>query len=254
MVQKNSRVVGEGLRQELLIVDIHEPEDATKKFETQQIQTLVIGLNSAGLADYAWVATDGHIIQLERKQNNELLASLDDVERQLRQQYGLAQENGLLIEGLTAPITTSRGTFCGVYKLTQDRKFAALTDKSGIPYREFVAWCYRLDKSGVTVYQTVDWDDTVQTIAALFRNSQKPEHTTLQRYIKPKITLQDYNPHILMLMSIPNCLMGEVRARALIDRFGTFWNVIHATESELCSVVGIGQKLTRQILRGVGKE
>ena len=88
---------------------------------------------------------------------------------------------------------------------------------------------------------------------AWYKSSQKEEHTTLRRYIKPRVNPKAFDPAVLTLMGIEGVQLGEVRAKALIKQFGSVWEVVNAPLSELVSVEGIGPGLASKLLEVIGR-
>ena len=205
-----------------LIVDSFEPTKDIIPLLQQSIPVTIYDLNLDGYADYFWTANDLHTIQAERKQNGELLADMDHVEVQLRKQYDKAEENLLIIEGFI--IQSPQG--CLTLKRSRDGRFFYTDREYRSRYGELLSWLYQLDKSGITVYFTPDLQGTASLLVALYNNSQKEEHTTLNRYLKPKIYLAEHNPQVINLMYLQGANLGEERAKALIERFGTLWGVL----------------------------
>ncbi len=116
---------------------------------------------------------------------------------------------------------------------------------------------------GVTekAVETFDYTATAMTLVALYQNAQKEEHKTLRRYIKDRIYIESYNPHVLNLMSVKGGGIGEEKAKALIDRYGTFWYVINQSVEELAeTLVGeegkekkLGVKSVQRLFKAIGR-
>lgn len=233
-----------------LLVDIFEPDEMLPLLN-QSITAFKESMNSKGYADYWWRAIDEHSIQYERKQAGELLSSLDEVEEQLRRQYDSADENGLIIQGIVHPAPNNR---CAVYFPTKGDKFFVRDGYYNISYTGFMAWLNQLDKAGITIVNVTSLESVASTLVALYNNSLKEEHMTLRRYIKDKIRIHPYNPHILTLMGVAGGGLGEVRARALIEEFETAWTVMNLEVDELCEVEGIGKSVAIKFLKALGRE
>lgn len=233
-----------------LIVDSFEPVREIVPLLQQSIPVTVANLNLSGFADYFWTAVDNHTIQAERKQNGELLSSLSDVEIQLRKQYNKTSENILLIEGF---IIKSPDGYCQTLKRSKDNRFFYLDKEYKTRFAALLSWLYQLDKSGITTYSTADLMGTASLLSALYSNSQNPEHTTLNRYLKPKIYIEEQNPQIKNLMMLEGVNLGPEKSKALIDRFGTLWGVLVQDEEVLMSVSGIGKTIARKILKSAGR-
>lgn len=110
-----------------------------------------------------------------------------------------------------------------------------------VSYTGLQAWKSQLDKAGVTIVETFDYTATAMTLVALYQNSQKLEHKTLRRYIKEKIYVEGMNPHVLNLMSVKGGGIGEEKAKALIERYGTFWYTINQSVEDLAETMVGGE-------------
>ena len=90
-------------------------------------------------------------------------------------------------------------------------------------------------------------------LVELYHFYQKKEHTTLQRYIKTKIYPKPFNPHVETLMGIRGVNLGEKRAKALIEEFGTVWMVLLQEPEDLAKVEGIGPITAKRLLEAIGR-
>jgi len=238
---------------------------------TQSVEVTKMDLNHAlGIADYFWYACDGHRVQVERKQIDEILSGMDSVEEQLtREMSNGVEETLLLIERFCEPIPGNRAavqTYTrppeGLRKLL--RKILKHDDvlvpghQYNVSYIGLQAWKSQLDKVGITIVETFDWQATVHTLIALYNNSQKLEHTTLRRYIKDRIITTERNPHVLSLMGIKNGGVGEEIAKALIERYGTFWYTINQEPEGLAeTLIGnkrLGTIRAKKLLEAIGRK
>ncbi len=236
----------------LIIIDTFEP-DSIEALMSSSVDTMRKGLEPLGNADYLFFACDGHSIQIERKQAGELLSSIEKVEEQLRRELPNADETILLWEGVIEPVMAQNGANCMAYHKAKGGDILV----PGRPYNQnyggLQAWFSQLDKCGVTVVNTTSMVATALTIVALYRSAQKPEHTTLRRYIKEKIHIETFNPHVLSLMGIEGAMIGEVKAKALIKRFDSLWGVISQSPEELAKTEGLGITTATKLLRAVGR-
>lgn len=243
-----------------MMLDIMEPvriEDLVR----QSVDVIRIGLNGKGMADYLWFCCSGHRIQVERKQADELLASIDAVEEQLqRELQNGVEETILLIEGICEPVLGLR-TAIQTWHRAKDRNILIPGKVHNCSYTGYKAWQSQLDKAGVTIVETFDYTATAMTLVALYQNSQKEEHKTLRRYIKDRIHIGSQNPHILSLMSIKGAGIGEERAKAIISRYGTFWYAINQPPEDLAeTLVGeegkekrLGMKAVERLFKSIGR-
>ncbi len=218
--------------------DIFEP-DQIRDLLNQVTPVSVIALNSQGFADYMWTGCDGHTIQVERKQIDEILSDINHVEEQLGREVVRADETILVWEGSYEPVYGIKPT-CQSWKKSHKGDVMVPSRTYRLSYSMVQAWFYQLDKCGITNFNTCDYWATAIALGAWYNSSQASEHTTLRRYIKERINLkaamkennvhitpESINPHIYNLMAIRGADIGEVKAKALIARFGTYWYCIN---------------------------
>jgi len=243
----------------MIFIDTFEPTNIEDILKTT-VATTRMTLNHGGenIADYLWFACDSHRIQVERKQIDEILSDLDGTEEQLRRELGNDVEETILVyEGTCEPIPQMNKQAVQSWKLGRNGKIMIPSHKYNISYTGLQAWFSQLDKAGITVIHTCHYIGTAMTLVALYNNSQKVEHTTLRRYIKDKITVTPYNEHVINLMSIKGANLGEVRAKALIDRYGTFWYTINQEPQDLAeTLVGdkkLGMATVSKLMKAIGR-
>jgi len=203
-------------------------------------------LSKTGLLDAFWTAVDNHTITLERKEVHDFVHRVDDLEAQLKNAMNKADEILLLIEGIIEPIDNSTV----LYRQKKDGSLFFRERVVNRPYLYYMNFIWRLDKLGVSTFWTATPNATAITLVGMVQSSNKPEFTTFRRYLKQKPVIGTPNPQILKLMGLG---LGETRATSLIERFGTVWNVLNASEDELLKVTGIGEKTIKELLEGIGK-
>ena len=254
----------------MLFMDVHEPYPIWELL-TQSVEVFKPepGLNQQGYADYMWIACDGHRVQIERKQIDEILSSMDSVEEQLtREMSNGVEETLLLIERFCEPISGNRaavqtytkppeGLRKLLFKILKHDNVLVPGHSYNVSYIGLQAWKSQLDKAGITIVETFDWQATAHTLIALYNNSQKLEHTTLRRYIKDRIVTTKRNPHVLTLMGVKNGGVGEEIAKALIERFGTAYYALSQDVDSLAETV-VGEKRfgpirAKKLLRAFGR-
>ena len=254
----------------MMFVDTYEPYSIWELL-TQSIDVAKMALNHGpeGYADYLWLAFDGHRIQVERKQIDEILSGMDSVEEQLtREMSNGVEETILLIERFCEPIPGNRAAVQsytrpqeGLRKLLKrilkHEDVLIPGHKYNVSYGGLQAWKSQLDKAGITIVETFDWQATVHTLVALYKNSQKEEHTTLRRYIKDHIITTERNPHVLTLMGVKGGGVGEEIGKALIERFGTaHYALTQDVDSLAETVVGekrLGPLRAKRLLKAFGR-
>lgn len=240
----------------MIFIDQFEPKEIEALIQqTVSVTRMSLNHGPIGIADYMWFACDGHRIQVERKQIDEILSSLDGTEEQLgRELANGIEETALIYEGTCEPIPNLKQAV-QTWKLAKGGKVMVPSHKYNISYTGLQAWFSQLDKAGITVIHTCHYIGTAMTLVALYNNSQKGEHTTLRRYIKEKITIHPFNQHIVTLMSIKGGGLGEAKATALIERYGTVWYTLTQPAEDLAeTLVGDEEgKMKRLGMPTVGK-
>lgn len=237
----------------MIYIDTFEPVEL-EKLLAQACPIQRQSLNAMGFADILCYAADGHRIQIENKQIDEVLSAIDDTEDQLRRQYDKAEESLLCIRGIAEPAVDGIQTYIPSNKgmiYHKSRKHR------GMSYSGWRSWLYSLDKAGITVLEVPNLTAMAIAISSIYHNSQKAEHQTLRRYIKPKKNLTEEGDeprdYVLTLMGIIGANLGEKRARALIRTFTTPFGVFCRSDEEIAAVEGMGPTLARRLLQGVGR-
>ena len=240
----------------VMIVDVFEA-DLIYNLLKQSIEVVRQNLVPLGMPDYVWFSYDGRRVGVERKTWGEILSDPDHVEEQLRREMTTVNEICLLIEGVAESTqwgvdTYTKSTGKPYYKL-QHSYGTPKYPQSGL-YHRIQSWLWQLDSCGISSYRTTNSHDTASALVAWYKSSQKEEHTTLRRYIKPRINPKAFDPAVLTLMGIAGVELGEIRAKALIDYFGSVWAVVNAPMSVLVDVDGIGPGLARKLIDALGRE
>jgi ERCC4-type nuclease len=239
----------------MILCDIHEPDtiiNLLKQITMADKQSL----NTKGIADYFWFTVDNLRIQVERKQVTEILGGMDRVEEQLRRELPEADETYLLIEGIICPseygCEAYRRSWSNHQVLVKTRDYGTqLRPQVGL-YSKYQAWRWQIDKAGISIYDTSCEEATAIAISAWYKNSQKEEHTTLKRYIRNKIYIEEYNPQVLNLMGIEGAKIGEVKAKALVAKYGTLYSIAMQPPEELCTTNGISINDAKRLLDCLG--
>ncbi len=101
---------------------------------------------------------------------------------------------------------------------------------------------------GIPIIPTRSEEDTAAMIMRLAIREQMHERTPIQvRTEKKPLTL--YEQQLYIVESLPN--IGPVTAKKLLEEFGSVKNIINASQSELKSVEGIGDKIAKGIIEVV---
>lgn len=240
----------------MLFVDTFEPYQIWELL-TQTTPVTKMSLNPT-YADYLWFAYDGHRVQVERKQIDEILSDMDGVEEQLTRELSNGIEETLLLyEGDCEPIPGTK-TATQSWKLAKGGKVMVPHHKYNVSYSGLQAWLSQLDKAGITIVHTCHYLATAAALAALYNNSQKVEHTTLRRYIKDRIITTERNPQVLTLMGIKGGGVGEEIGKALIERFGTAYYTLNQDVDALAETM-VGEKRfgpvrAKRLLKAFGRD
>jgi hypothetical protein len=236
----------------IILVDIHEPINIILLLK-QSVEVSKGSFNQMGLPDYSWIAGDGLTDGISRKQAGEVLGDLDGTEVQLRKDMEHTRRLALLIENPFSPCVHNNKPGTVVWIPAKDGKLLRQGHKFGTPYSRVYSWLDKLDKSGITIVQTFNWECSAMVIPLLYKNSCDPESTVLNRYIKRRVRLEERNRHVETLMGVSGVNIGEVKAKALVDMFGTAWNVFSRDPDELTMVNGIGPTLADKFLWAIGR-
>ena len=231
---------------ETLAEDNHEPS-AMFAMLNQAVPSTMLGLNDQGFADYLWKGTEGPS-QAERKTITDLLGGTGPIEDQLRRQKTAHPDIRLMliVEGIATPTPTGTATW---YESRTNKRIMHAGREFKMPLNVVYAWTYQVSKF-LEVYFAPNMVCTARLLTAFYKSDQKEDHATFERYLK----VMDWhpNPQVQSLINI-GVGIGDVRAKALIDRFGTCWHVLKASPSELATVDGIGLRTAQQLLRKIGR-
>lgn len=258
----------------MLLIDLSEPDEIIRLIE-QSVPVAILNLNQTKRSDYYFGGEDGRTRQFSRKQAGELLSDIDEAESQIRDYYDNADENYQVVEGIIseAPITKrSRPVSSGNISIHRGpaphRLFSYKVASNGFICNERVhdvspsmldAWEYSLNRCGVITYYRTTAIATAKLLVAIYRNCQKPpeNHTTLQRYIIPRIRLEHHDPFVEALMSLSLAYkigIGEKKARILATRYKTLFDLTMAEVDELCYCEGIGKEIAKRLLKALGRD
>lgn len=258
-----------------LLQDSNEPADILALLR-QSVSVVVNSLNMMHMSDYYFSGADGRTRQYSRKQAGEVLSDIDEAEAQLRDYYPNADENYQIIEGIISPVSLGRKQpkvfdhSDGITSRTKpvtDVLFSYKVAPNGYIHGEgvhrvrpamFDNWIFQLVQCGVATFFTLNYVGTAQLLVHHYQSCQEESHSTLQRYIRPKIYLRTHDPFIRSLMSLSivyDIGIGEAKATALRDAgYTTLGDIAMAEVSELCEVEGIGKTIATKLLAAFGRE
>lgn len=232
----------------MLKIDGNEPVEALIQIQIA-VPAQVARLNDAGWADYMWDSYDAEAVHWERKQWGEITNGMDRVEDQIRREKKAHPKArlGLIVEGVATP--SIMGT--QLWSMSKNKDVIYKSREQQVRYSMVSAWLYQVQKFVEVVY-TSDFKATCSMLVAMYQSDQKEEHTTFARYLKTMDWHE--NPQVRKLMALGDGVgIGEVKAKALIARFGTLHNILMSSPQELALTDGIGKVLALKLLRSVGR-
>lgn len=247
----------------LLLVDTFEPDIIFNFLKQTVPEVKRSSLNGEGkhFADYLWTNKDGEFEQVERKHWTEIIPDLDKVERQLDAQRSNSACHYLLVEDLLVPTPDGAVSYTNIEERVRKSGGRYLGSKRGWTvrkqpqiYHRLMSWLFMLSKSGIEVWQSANRFSTATIISTMYHRSLRPDEDNLafQKYYRTKAPRSERNPHVISLMGLhKNAGIGVVRARALIDAFGTLQGAINADESNLRQVLGV--VVARNFMQAVGR-
>lgn len=241
-----------------LWVDDFEPPEIIPLFK-QSLDAIHAPLNSQGYADYMWIDRLGLRRQWERKQLIEYVGDMDGVEEQLNEEMRTCDELVLVVEGVGHP--TSKGIQSYHFinhrfnlgfhyppqKLLDDGK---ARPRPGL-WTEYEGRKWGLRAQGVQVIETAGLVGTAMAIMGAYTSSMKEEHTTFRRYLVPHVPPFDPDPHVDNLARLAKTGVGVERAKKAVNEFGSFYEVIIASESKLAKLWGPG--IAKKFLLTIGR-
>lgn len=261
----------------MLKIDIHEPT-LSESMLGQVIgaeNVITVPLNNAGYADYVYFHWTGELEQVERKQADEVLSSLEDCEYQLADHIFQKPEGRLvlLVEGIPVPTPTGIQTL----KEAVNGRAWYKSRHYNYSYQKFEKWKADLERKGVLIWITANYMGTVNALAALYNSAQyrsgvlerhlkvqgvgqpKPEEVKEEEAGKRKngewVKPWKPNPYVQTLIQMPGNGFGVELAERAIDAFGTTWDVVRQEPEVLAEhIQGVGVDKARQLLRAVGRE
>ena len=224
-------------------IDVAEPQKMIDLLK-QSAEVEVLSLNIDGYADYLFTDANGEAVQIEREGVGAILGNMIAIEDEIRR-HMQAGRMILIMEGIVIP--NPDGTaICELMGKTVRTQFFSKTR-----YETLAAWLWQIQEAGIEYIHTLSLQETAIAISSIYHNSQKPEHKTFKRHLKP-ITAWHPNKYISSLMGLTEAEIGEKRATQLVERFRTFFDVVAAPPPELEEV--IGKAATKKLIKAIGRE
>ena len=256
----------------MILIDTAEPQKIVSLLE-QTAPVTIMPLNQSQRSDYYFGGEDGKTRQFGRVQAGELLSSIDSMEDELRRYYNSADENYQIIEGIITSVPlTKRSKKIGAISVRRQSRpntlFSYKIADNGFIHAEqawdvgsamLYAWLFQLDQVGIRTYYTENYIGTARLLAAIYSSCQKPpdQHSTLNRYFRPRIVIKEQNPFIkaLMCLSLAYQLgIGEDKATRLASVYNSIFDLVMSEPEELCEVEGIGKKIAEKLLKSLARE
>lgn len=237
-----------------IVMDVFEP-DHMYAYLSQMMQVVRFNLVQQNLCDYMWFAIDGHQITLERKTWQDLIHSRDRIEAQLRRATQHTQEVGLIVEGLAEPTADGNTRLYDLRLSKKGDRYFRESKISKYRYDALESFLWRLDKEGISVYNSASMESTAWQLKTFVEASQDMKNTTLKHYIRTKAINWKADPRVRTAMSIYDehgAVLGEIKAKELIKRFGSVWEAIHKTPQEIeMECIGIGVPLATRLIKAL---
>ena len=230
----------------MIYLDVFE-SDKFEQLLAQDVEVTRMTLNDNNMADVWWAANDGQTYQWENKAVSEIMGDMDHVEAQLQKQYYQADHCGLIIRDVAVP--KQANTISMVHIRTKKDWFVPKHTYSTL-YSRYRSWLVGLDGAGIKVVEVANLVSTARHIIAEYNYSSSDTHLTLTRHHRTKIVIPDRNPHVIALMGLSIAYglnIGETKARALVNRFGTMAAVLKAPDKELLEIPGIGSTIVGRL-------
>ncbi len=233
-------------------IDIFEPLEIEAMIKQALPDSERLSLNAAGFADYLWYTVDGFAEQAERKQCTEILSGMEHVEYQLGKHLDDVPNLFnmiLLIEGVAVPVQDGTQT----YLLHKNGQYFRKSRHFKIPFARYEGWIMAQQRAGILVWRTSSWLHTAEALIRFQKSAESKVHTALNRHLKENRTFHR-NPYVEKLMGLKGAELGPEKAEALIDIFGTPWDVYRQPAAVIAEYTpGVGLSTAEAILTAVGR-
>jgi hypothetical protein len=232
-------------------IDHSEPIQIEALIKQSSPESFRVPLNAHGFADYAWQDYYGRTEHAERKAVEQLLSDFDEAERDLRKYRDNAPHLMLIVEGVVEPMS---GGGIRTFALSQDGRYYRPRRDFKTNWERLEGWLIGMEEAGITVWRTSSWQHTARSLVLWERHALSPEHSTLQRYLKPSVRFNP-DPQVESLMGLQNARIGPETAKKLIEVFGTMWDVLRQEPQALADLTpGVGLQSAKRILKSAGRK
>ncbi len=236
----------------LITIDDRECQEHPELQTISDIWEIPVTIQRLDAADYCFLDRDNEPVGIERCEIGNLVQKLasGELENQLERCQDNYQHIFLLVEGVYDKVeellAVHKGSGRGYFRM---RVFPHTR------YDYVKALEIRLQELGIEYIDTPNFDCSLTTIRTIYNQRTKPEeeHTLFKKSRVPKIpTRYTNNPAVPRLMAlIPR--LSEKTAILLIHQFGSIWGIIHAEESQILEVEGVGKGTLQKLKENVGK-
>jgi len=234
----------------ILIIDDREH---TQHPELSEIIGIEHRIERLDTADYAFLDRNGSPVGIERCEIGNLIQKLRSGE--LEDQLYRCQESFPTTILLKEGVYDYLGGLLAIHKQGERGYFRSYVYPR-TTYESIKAMEVRLSEMGVEIVDTANFACSMLVVRVIYQQRTKAEdkHTLFKRVRVPKFpTKLTTNPTVPRLMAlVPR--IPEATAIALVHKFDTIWNIIHAEDKALLEVQGMGKGLVRKLRESLGKE
>jgi ERCC4-type nuclease len=246
-LKRNKELVLADSREDPLV--LYECGKVFKKFEIATLQSSEGSERGAG--DYAFFAS-GKTWGIERKKINDLLTSTmtQRLEEQLAEMFLVYDGVILLIEGIY-DLDINKLTTLRRYQSYRGRGWnARVCVRFGL--NRFVPLQLSLQKHGVDIVGYSVQEDAAQVLGYIVRYLRSTEPAELRRWARTKPTIYTVDPNVKALLRVWDGVPQNV-VEALVEKYGSAWNVLNQEPEELLSVYGLNKKRVETLWSALGR-
>lgn len=203
--------------------------------------------------DYCFVDSKDGLVGIEQSEIGNFIQKLrsGELEFQMRNCDRLYSSIILLVQG----VYDKYGELLATYKKSKGKGYFRSYMYPHTTFEYAMATLIRLSEMGIELIPSPNFECSIDIVRYIYNQRTKPEeeHTLFKKIRKVDIpTKLTANPNVPRLMAlIPH--IPEKTAIRLIHKFDSIWGVLHAEDTELLDVEGVGSGLISNLRRSVGK-
>ena len=204
-------------------------------------------------SDYAFLDRHNEPIGIERCEVGNLIQKIRSGE--LEEQLDRCQDSFSTVILLTEGVYDQYGGLVSIHKAGGRGYFRTMIYPQ-TRYDWVQAVKVRLSELGVELIDSPNFQCTMTIIKAIYTQHTKADtERTLFKKTRAVVmpTKLTSDPAVGRLMGLGKRFPEKVAIR-LIHKYGSIWGVIHADDSELLQVEGMGRGLLTKLKEGIGKE